>query len=145
MVIHVFPIKYRVPTGYEIPLCHVTYYFMKFHNISRLKNRVRHTARAIVSWPNPILWLMIHTSDLMMITRESTLSHNYYRRIGKAEDTQPHISTRRNWEVCLNFRHTRQHIPDSQFSRPMSVYCMILHDIILRKMDFIRRWNFVTY
>ena len=33
------------------------------------KNIVSHTAHTIVSWPNPKQWLMIHTSDLMMIIR----------------------------------------------------------------------------
>ena len=33
------------------------------------KNIVRHTAHAIVSWPNPKQWLMIHTSGLMMMIR----------------------------------------------------------------------------
>ena len=46
------------------------------------KNIVRHTAHTIVSWPNPKQWLMIHTSDLMMIIRQSTHSHDHHRRNG---------------------------------------------------------------
>ena len=31
------------------------------------KNIERHTAQTIVSWPNPKQWIIVHTSDLMMI------------------------------------------------------------------------------
>ena len=30
----------------------------------------RHTAHTIVSWPNPKQWVILHTSDLMMIIRQ---------------------------------------------------------------------------
>ena len=46
------------------------------------KNIVRYTAHTIVSWPNPKQWLMIHTSGLMMIIRQSTHSHDHHRRNG---------------------------------------------------------------
>ena len=35
------------------------------------KNTERHTAHTIVSWPNPKQWVIVHTSDLMMIIRQS--------------------------------------------------------------------------
>ena len=35
------------------------------------KNTKRHTAHTIVSWPNPKQWVKVHTSDLMMIIRQS--------------------------------------------------------------------------
>ena len=35
------------------------------------KNIERHTADTIVSWPNPKQWVILHTSDLMMIIRQS--------------------------------------------------------------------------
>ena len=35
------------------------------------KNIERHTAHTIVSWPNPKQWVIVHTSDLMMIIRQS--------------------------------------------------------------------------
>ena len=35
------------------------------------KNIERHTADTIVSWPNPKQWAIVHTSDLMMIIRQS--------------------------------------------------------------------------
>ena len=37
------------------------------------KNIERHTANAIVSWPNPQHWQMSHTSDSILILRQSTL------------------------------------------------------------------------
>ena len=46
------------------------------------KKIVRHTAHTIVSWHFPKQWLTIHSSDLMMIIRLSTHSHNHDRRIG---------------------------------------------------------------
>ena len=39
-----------------------------------VKNIVRHTAHTIVSWPNPKQWVIVHTSDLMMIIRQSIYS-----------------------------------------------------------------------
>ena len=35
------------------------------------RNIERHTADTIVSWPNPKQWVIVHTSDLMMIIRQS--------------------------------------------------------------------------
>ena len=35
------------------------------------KNIERHTAHTIVPWPNPKQWIIVHTSDLMMIIRQS--------------------------------------------------------------------------
>ena len=34
-------------------------------------NIERHTAHTIVLWPNPKQWVTVHTSDLMMIIRQS--------------------------------------------------------------------------
>ena len=55
------------------------------------KNIERHTAHIIVSWPNPKQWIIVHTSDLMMIIRQSVYSLDHYRRNGQTENTQPHI------------------------------------------------------
>ena len=42
--------------------------------ISQLhKNIKRRTAHTIVSWPNPKQWITVHTSDLMMIIRQSNI------------------------------------------------------------------------
>ena len=35
------------------------------------KTTERHTAHTIVSWPNPKEWVIVHTSDSMMIIRQS--------------------------------------------------------------------------
>ena len=47
----------------------------KFHqndiSVSVRKSIERHTAHTIVSWPNPKQWVIVHTSDLMMIIRQS--------------------------------------------------------------------------
>ena len=42
-------------------------------NTNRDKNIKRHTAHTIVSWPNPKQWILVHTSDLMMIIRQSNI------------------------------------------------------------------------
>ena len=34
------------------------------------KNIGRHTAHTIVSWPNPKQWIIVHTSDLIMMIRQ---------------------------------------------------------------------------
>ena len=46
------------------------------------KNIERHTAHTIVSWPNPKQWVIVHTSDLMMIIRQSIYSLNHYKGDG---------------------------------------------------------------
>ena len=38
------------------------------------KNIERHTADTIVSWPYPKQWVIVHTSDLMMIIRQINYS-----------------------------------------------------------------------
>ena len=40
-------------------------------------------------------WLMIHTFDFMMIIRWSSHTHDHHKKIGQAEDTQPHILNKR--------------------------------------------------
>ena len=39
--------------------------------VSIHKNTERHIAHTIVSWPNPKQWAIVHTSDLMMMIRQS--------------------------------------------------------------------------
>ena len=52
----------------------------------------RHTAHTIVSWPNPKQWIIVHTSDLMMIIRQSNIF------------SQP---SRGNW---VNWKHAAPYI-----------------------------------
>ena len=56
------------------------------------KNIKRHTAHTIVSWPNPKQWIIVHTSDLMMIIRQGNIFF------------QP---SRGNW---VNWKHTAPYI-----------------------------------
>ena len=41
------------------------------------KNTERHTAHTIVSWHNPKQWVIVHTSDLMMLIRQSIYIYIY--------------------------------------------------------------------
>ena len=72
-----------------------------------LKNIERHTARTIVSWPNPKQWVILHTSDLMMIIR-----HRIYilsiitRDMGKLKTHGPTYCIMDNWEYMLYLIHT---------------------------------------
>ena len=60
--------------------------------VSFQKNIKRHTTHTIVSWPNPKQWIIVHTSDLMMIIRQSNIF------------SQP---SRGNW---VNWKHTAPYI-----------------------------------
>ena len=59
--------------------------------LKSLKNIESHTGHTIVSWPNSKQWIIVHTSDLMMIIRQSVYSLNHHERNGQTENTQPHI------------------------------------------------------
>ena len=52
------------------------------HKLHCYKNIERHTAHTIVSWPNPKQWIIVHTSDLMMIIRQSVNSLNHHKGNG---------------------------------------------------------------
>ena len=44
------------------------------------ENIARHTVQTIVSRPNPEQWLMVHTSDLIMIKKiKYAYSHNHHK------------------------------------------------------------------
>ena len=45
------------------------------------KNIEKHTAHAIVSWPNHKQWTIFHTSDLMMIIRQIIYSLNHHKPV----------------------------------------------------------------
>ena len=55
-------------------------------------NIKRHTAHTIVSWPNPKQWIIVHTSDLMMMITQSNIL------------SQP---SQGNW---VNWKHTATYI-----------------------------------
>ena len=71
------------------------------------KNIERHTAHTIVSWPSPKQWVIVHTSDLMMIIRQSIyiLSINS-REMGELNTHSPTYCIMDNWENMLNLTHT---------------------------------------
>ena len=56
----------------------------------KLTNIERHTAHTIVSWPNPKQWVIVHTSDLMMIIRQSIYILSIItREMGKLKTHNP--------------------------------------------------------
>ena len=57
-----------------------------------LKNIERHTAYTIVSWPNPKQWVIVHTSDLIMIINKAYISSQ---------------SSQMKW---INWKHTAPYI-----------------------------------
>ena len=97
------------------------------HDIYWCKNIVRHTAHTIVSWPNSKQWLVIHTSDLMMIIWLSTHSHNHDRKLGKQKTHSTIYWMKDNCENSLNLGHTLGSI---YMASILLVQClqMILHN-----------------
>ena len=72
------------------------------------KNIERHTTHNIVSWPNPKqLWVIVHSSDLMMIIRQSIYILSIItREMGKLKTHSPTYYIIDNWENMLNLTHT---------------------------------------
>ena len=52
------------------------------------KNIEKHTAHTIVSWPNPKQWVIVHTSDLMMMIRQSINIHSSSVRSSDRADSR---------------------------------------------------------
>ena len=78
-----------------------------FSLISKNKNIERHTADTIVSWPNPNQWIIIHTSDLMMIIRQKYIMLSIItREMGKLNTYSPTYCIMDNGENMLNLTHT---------------------------------------
>ena len=71
------------------------------------KNIERHTADTIVSWPNPKQWVIVHTSDLMMIIRQSIYILSVITtEMGKLKTYSPTYCIMDNGENMLNLTHT---------------------------------------
>ena len=71
------------------------------------KNKERHTAHTIVSWPNPKQWVIVHTSDLIVIIRQSICILSIItRKKGKLKTHSPTYCKMDNWENMLNLTHT---------------------------------------
>ena len=80
------------------------------------KNINRHIAHTIVSWPNPKLWQMGHTSDLMMIIRWSTRIRTIMiKQMGMLNTHSPIYCMKDNWDNWLNLRHTLENTPETHF------------------------------
>ena len=80
------------------------------HCISRQtchKNIERHTADTIVSLPNSKQWIIVHTSELIMIIRQSVYIISIItREMGKLETYSPIYCIMDNGENMLNLTHT---------------------------------------
>ena len=71
------------------------------------KNIERYTADIIVSWPNPEQWVIVHTSDLMMIIRQSIYILSIITgEISKLKTYSPIYYIMDNGENMLNLTHT---------------------------------------
>ena len=68
---------------------HITAMMLAISEI--IQSEYRHTAHTIVSWPSPKQWVIIHTSDLLMIIRQSIYHLNHHKGDWQTENTQPHI------------------------------------------------------
>ena len=71
------------------------------------KNTERHTAHTIVSWPNPEQWVIVHTSDSMMIMRQriyilSTITRN----MGQLKTHSPTCFVMDKWQNIPYLTHT---------------------------------------
>ena len=79
----------------------------KQNNTIPYKNIERHTVRTIVSWPNPKQWVIVHTSDLMMIIRQSIYILSIItREMDTLKIHSPTYCIMFNWENMLNLTHT---------------------------------------
>ena len=91
----------------ESLVCHVKYTECVNVCYCIQKNIERHTAHTIVSWPNPKQWVTLHTSDLMMIIRQSVYILSIIsKEMGKLETHIPTFRMMDNWENMLNLTHT---------------------------------------
>ena len=71
------------------------------------QNKERHTADTIVSLPNHKQWVKVHTSDLMMIIRQSIYILSIItNEMGKLKTYSPTYRTMDNGENMLNLTHT---------------------------------------
>ena len=79
-----------------------------------LKNHIdieRHTALTIVSWPNPKQWIMVHTSDFMMISRQIIYILSVItREMGKLKTHSPTYYILDIWENILDRTQTLDEI-----------------------------------
>ena len=73
------------------------------HLICCHKNIERHTTHTIVSWPNPKQWVIVHTSALMMLIRQSMYILSIItKEMGKLKTHSPTYCIMDNWENILD-------------------------------------------
>ena len=78
----------QIPSGHECPTKH------SGQVTNTNKNLRRHTAHTIVSWPNFKQWIIVHTSDLMMIMKTKYIYIIFQASQGKLviwKHTAPYI------------------------------------------------------
>ena len=81
--------------------------FLLTINICDNNNRERHTRLTIISCLNPKQWVIVHTSDLMMILRQSIYILSIIMRgMGKLKTHSPTYCIMDNWENMLTLTHT---------------------------------------
>ena len=74
---------------------------------SHAKNIERHTADTIASWPNSKQCVIVHTSDLIMIIRQSIYIISIItREMGKLKTYSPTYCIMDNRDNMLNVTHT---------------------------------------
>ena len=69
----------------------------------RFTNNIKiHTAHTIASWPNTKLWVIVHTSDLMMMIRQSIYIFSIItREMGQLKKQPSHIVQWITERICL--------------------------------------------
>ena len=73
-----------------------------WRKISSRKYTERHTAHTIVSWPNRKQWVTVHTSDLMMIIRQSIYILSIMIFYQKCCSIRHPMQMYQNTHTCLN-------------------------------------------
>ena len=83
-----------------------------YTNYKNIENNIkRHAAYTIVSWPIPKQWVIVHTSDLMMMIKQSRYIVSITtRKIGKLKTHSPTYCIMDNWENMLNLTHSTKYI-----------------------------------
>ena len=75
--------------------------------IEAYKNTERHIVHTIVSWPNPKQWVIVHTSDSMMIIRQSIYILSIItRELGQLKTHSLTCFVMDNWENVAYLTHT---------------------------------------
>ena len=71
-----------------------------------IKNIKRHTADIIVSWPNPKWWIIVHTSDMMIIRQSIYILSIIATEMGKLKTYSPTYCIMDIGDNMLNLTHT---------------------------------------